>query len=83
MRVAVRVMGSFRNAPRAGERSIVVKVIHGSRVADVRRAVGIGDDESWNTSIAGQLVEAEHMLQDGDALFVFAALADGASSLPE
>jgi len=83
MRVVVRVMGSFRNAPHTGVRSIVVEVAHGSRVIDALRAAGIGDDEPWNATIAGQLVEAEWTLQDGDALFVFTPLAGGASSPPD
>ncbi len=74
----LRVMGQFRNAPRAGERSAVVDLCCGSRVIDALRAVGVGDDEPWNASIAGQLLEAERMLRDGDSLFVFTPLAGGA-----
>jgi sulfur carrier protein ThiS len=80
MRVTVRVMGAFRDSPREGERSHAVELPQGSRVVDALRAIGVGDDEAWNAAIDGQLVEAEHVLQDGEALFVFTPLAGGAPS---
>jgi len=48
-------------------------------VADALRAVGVGDDEPWNASIAGQLVDAERVLQDGEELSVFTQIGGGAS----
>ena len=78
MRVTVRVMGAFRDALHEGERSHGVELCQGSRVIDAIRAIGVGDDEAWNAAIDGQLVEAEHVLQDGDALFVFTPLGGGA-----
>jgi len=79
MRVTIRVIGSFRSLRRAGEEPTAVALPRGSSVADALRAVGVGDDEPWNASIAGQLVDAERVLQDGEELFVFTQIGGGAS----
>jgi len=79
MRVTIRVIGSFRSLRRAGDTVIAVTLPPGSSVADALRAVGVGDDEPWNASIDGQLVDAERALQDGDLLFVFTQIGGGAS----
>jgi len=80
MRLTVRLMGSFRDSLNEGERFRAIELREGSCVIDALRTIGVGDDEPWNASIEGQLVEAEYVLQDGDALFVFTPLAGGALS---
>ncbi|HYM92331.1 MAG TPA: MoaD/ThiS family protein [bacterium] len=77
MRVAIQAMGSVRTRSFTGQGGTVVELPEGSKVIDALRAVGIADDELWNASVDGQLVEAERVLRDGDVLLVFTPIAGG------
>jgi len=78
MRAAVRVIGPFRNVPHGAARLVAVDLAPGSRVIDAIRAVGIRDDEPWNASVTGRLVDGEQALRDGDEILVFPPLGGGA-----
>lgn len=77
MRITIEVMSPLRNRLPKGQRSTTLELRPGSTVADALRAVGVPDDELWNASIVGQLVEVTHPLKDGDLLLVFAPIAGG------
>lgn len=73
-------MGLLRGLQSEGQSTVTLDLQPGSTVADALRAVGVSDDEQWNASIAGQLVYAEHPLEEGDSLLVFAPIAGGGRS---
>ena len=78
MRVTVTVMGPFRGRVASDQGPAAVDLDPGGTVADALSAVGMADGEQWNASIAGQLVGADHVLREGDALLVFTPIAGGA-----
>ncbi|MDR7543777.1 MAG: MoaD/ThiS family protein [Armatimonadota bacterium] len=80
MQVTVEVMGPIRShLPQ--RRTAVVSLPPDATVADALRAVGVPEDERWNASVEGQLVDATHPLRDGDRLLVFAPIAGGCRQL--
>lgn len=78
MRVTVEVMGRFRGRASTGREAVVVEIPEGSTVLHAVRAIGLADDEEWNASLEGRLTEEECVLQDGQTVFVFTAIAGGA-----
>jgi sulfur carrier protein ThiS len=79
MQVTVEVMGPIRSHLRQRRGTAVVTLPPDATVADALRAVGVPEDERWNASVDGQLVDATHPLKDGDRLLVFAPIAGGAA----
>ena len=79
MRVTIKVMGSLPSHLSEGQSIATLELRGGSTVADALRAVGVPDGVQWNASIAGQLVEADHPLKEGDALLVFTPIAGGSA----
>lgn len=80
MRITIEVMSPLRNRLPKCQRSTTFDLPPGSTVADALRAAGVPDDEPLNASIAGQLVYAEHLLNEGDSLLVFVPIAGGCQS---
>lgn len=78
MRVTIKLMGPLRSRFPTGGGSGTVELRPGGTVADALRAVGVPEGEPWNASIAGQLVEADRPLRDGDELLAFPPIAGGA-----
>lgn len=70
-------MGGFRCRLSAGRDGRVLELPEGSTVGDVLRAIGMAEDESWNASVDGRLVEGERILRNGEELFVFTPIAGG------
>jgi len=77
MQVTVEMMGRFRGRTSAGREAVVVEIPEGSTVLHAVRAVGLADDEEWTASIDGRLAEEERVLQDGQTVLVFTAIAGG------
>lgn len=70
-------MGPLRSRLPEGEMTTTLLLSPGSTVADALRVAGVPEEEQWNASIAGRLVEAGHPLNEGDSLLVFAPIAGG------
>lgn len=81
MRITIKMMGQLRGLQSEGQSTVTLELRPGSTVADALRAVGVPDDEPWNASVAGQLVYAEHPLEEGDSLLVFTPIAGGCKSV--
>ncbi|MDI6771613.1 MAG: MoaD/ThiS family protein [bacterium] len=81
MRITIKMMGQLRSLQSEGQSTVVLDLSPGSTVADAIRTAGVPDGEPWNASVAGQLVYAEHPLEEGDSLLVFAPIAGGCKSL--
>lgn len=77
MRITIEVMSPLRCRLPQGQRLTTLELDPGSTVADALRAAGVPDGESWNASIAGQLVMVTHPLKEGDRLLVFPPIAGG------
>jgi sulfur carrier protein ThiS len=78
MQVTVEIMGPIRSRLPQRRGIATVTLSPDATVADALRAVGVPEDELWNASVEGQLVDARHPLRDGDRLLVFAPIAGGA-----
>lgn len=77
MRITIKMMGPLRSPQSEGQGTVTLDLPPDSTVADALRAAGVPDEEPWNASIAGQLVYAEHALNEGDSLLVFVPIAGG------
>jgi sulfur carrier protein ThiS len=77
LQVTVKAMGSFRSRLSVGREGLVMDLPLGSSVHDAIRLVGMAEDEPWNASIEGRLVEADRVLRGGEEILVFTPIGGG------
>lgn len=79
MKIKVRAFGTTHHLMRGegGRESGEFEAPAGSTVADVLRIAGIDLDDVWITSVGGQQVKLDRLLNDGDEVLVFSPVGGG------
>lgn len=78
MKVRVKLHGETKRGVRGLEGdSLEAEVAPGTTVGELLDGLGIDPGDVWLSAVNKDLVKADHVLQDGDAVEVFAPVAGG------
>ena len=78
MKVRVKLHGETKRHVKGlvGD-SLDADVAAGATVADLLRQLGVADEDVWMSAVNKDVVKADHVLADGDAVEVFAPVQGG------
>lgn len=77
IRIEVEMLGHLRKYLAQGNQKATFDVPEGATVGDLLAQLGIQNDEAWNVSIEGKLVDQNHRLKEGTRILVFPPIAGG------